>query len=120
MRVKIDDRIARVILEDVVEAARVSVRSMLDIGVGASGIRRVVAERLAKEAAVAAVASYRIKIPWSPNDSLLDPKGIARFVGIFGDGDEITISIWNPGFRFKGMTCEMSEERLAAERLRAV
>jgi len=123
MRVRTDDRMVRAIIEDGVFAAGDALASLLVVE-GAAGMpMHDTAKRAVSDAFVEVVSRYELQVAWNGDPRFTKrelEKRIRRSVGASKNGDKYIPYIEEVSFRgiFRGTTCQMPEERVAAEMMR--
>jgi hypothetical protein len=120
VRVKVDDRVQRAILEDGVREAGIVLGSFMDLFDPPREEMLEQANTAVRMAFRDVFRRYDLRVSWSGDN--LDPGSWERFIGAEWNEDEDGCG-WVPslvlrGLNFKGMTCEMPEERMAAEMMR--
>lgn len=110
------------ILEEAIDASWDALRSLLVIE-GASGADlHPVAKRAVQDAFVEVVRGYDLRIAWSGDEVPAWEKKLRRCVGALRneDGSGYTPWVEDVAIRafFRGLSCEISKERVVAERMR--
>ena len=125
MRVKTDDRALRAILEDALLAAGAALRSLLVVEDASGFDMHTLAKRTVSNAFVEVVSRYKLQVAWNGDERFSRremEKRIRRCVGATKDEEDGTYIPYfeETYFRglFRGTTCEIPEERLAAEMMR--
>lgn len=110
------------ILEEAIGASWDALRSLLVVE-DASGFNlRPVAARAVQDAFVEVVRGYDLRIAWSGDEVPSLEKKLRRCVGALRneDGSGYTPWVEDSAIRafFRGLSCEISEEKMVAERMR--